>query len=94
MVNTIAGVAGVRDNTGAVVPKADVTLTDVGTLNSLHTTTNAEGEYLIAAVPPGTYDLTISVVGFSRFESKGIILVSHNAPAWMPRCRSARSRPL
>jgi hypothetical protein len=64
----------VRDNTGAVVPKAEVTLTDTGTLNSLHTTTNAEGEYLFAAVPPGTYDIAINAVGFNKYESKGIIL--------------------
>jgi hypothetical protein len=64
----------VRDNTGAVVPKAEVALTDTGTLNSLHTTTNAEGEYLFAAVPPGTYDLAINAVGFTKYESKGIIL--------------------
>jgi hypothetical protein len=61
----------VRDNTGAVVPKAEVALTDTGTLNSLHSTTNTEGEYLFAAVPPGTYDLAINAVGFAKYESKG-----------------------
>ena len=64
----------VRDNTGAVVPKADVTLTDTGTKTTLHATTNAEGEYLLAAVPPGVYDLSVSIVGFSTYEAKGIIL--------------------
>jgi hypothetical protein len=64
----------VRDNTGAVVPKAEVTLTDTSTGTSLHTTTNAEGEFLVAAIPPGTYDLAVTSPGFNRFESKGIIL--------------------
>jgi Carboxypeptidase regulatory-like domain/TonB-dependent Receptor Plug Domain len=64
----------VRDNTGAVVPKAEVTLTDTATLTAFHTTSNAEGEYLVAAIPPGGYDLAVSAVGFNKFESKGIIL--------------------
>ena len=41
---------------------------DTGTRNSMHTTTNSEGEYLLAAVPPGTYDLTVTAVGFNRQE--------------------------
>ena len=64
----------VRDNTGAVVPKADVVLTDIGTKNSLRTTTNADGEYLVAAIPPGNYDLSVSVIGFKRYDVKGIVL--------------------
>ena len=64
----------VRDNTGAVVAKADVTLTDTGTLNALKTTTNNEGEYLFAAVPPGTYNLSVSAVGFNTYQATGIIL--------------------
>jgi hypothetical protein len=64
----------VRDNTGAVVPNAEITLTAQGTQVSLHATTNAEGEYLLAAVPPGTYDLAVTAAGFNKFESKGIIL--------------------
>ena len=41
---------------------------------SLHTTTNAEGEYLVAAIPPGVYDLAVVATGFNRFETKGIVL--------------------
>lgn len=64
----------VRDNTGAVVAKAEVTLTDIGTRTALKTTTNTEGEYLFAAVPPGTYDLSVSAVGFNTYDAKGIVL--------------------
>jgi hypothetical protein len=64
----------VRDNTGAVVPNAEVILTAQGTQTALHTTTNAEGEYLFAAVPPGTYDLSVAATGFNKFDSRGIIL--------------------
>jgi len=64
----------VRDNTGAVVAKAEVTLTNTGTQTPLKTTTNADGEYLFAAIPPGTYDLTVSAVGFNTYDAKGIVL--------------------
>jgi len=64
----------VRDNTGAVLAKADVTLTNTGTRTPLKTTTNADGEYLFAAVPPGTYDLAISAVGFNTYVASGIVL--------------------
>ena len=50
----------VRDNTGAIVAKAEVTLTNTGTRTPLKTTTNADGEFLFAAIPPGTYDLAVA----------------------------------
>jgi len=64
----------VRDNTGAVVVKAEVTLTNTGTQTPLKTTTNADGEYLFAAIPPGNYDLAVSAVGFNTYDAKGIVL--------------------
>jgi hypothetical protein len=64
----------VRDNTGAVVSMADVTLTDTATGTALKTTTNADGEYLFAAEPAGTYDLAVSAVGFNTYDAKGIVL--------------------
>ena len=64
----------VRDNTGAVVAKAEVTLTNTGTRTPLKTTTNSDGEYLFAAIPPGTYDLTVGAVGFNTYDAKGIVL--------------------
>ena len=64
----------VRDNTGAVIAKAEVTLTNTGTRTALKTTTNANGEYLFAAIPPGTYDLAVSAVGFNTYGANGIVL--------------------
>jgi len=64
----------IRDTTGAVVPNASVTLTDTGTRNALKTTSNSEGDYLFAAIPPGIYDLSVTAVGFNAYDAKGIIL--------------------
>ncbi len=64
----------VRDNTGAVIPGADVTVTSVGQGISRKTTTNAEGEFLVAALPAGNYDLAIVAKGFKKFVASSIVL--------------------
>src|SRR5947199_7653721 len=69
---SITGV--VRDNTGAVVPGAQVILLNTAQGTQVATTTNQGGEYLIAAVPPGTYDLEVTAAGFNRFVNRGIVL--------------------
>jgi hypothetical protein len=64
----------VRDATGAVVPGAQVVLSDSQKGISLKTTTNSGGDYLIAGLPTGTFDLTITSNGFQKYEATGIIL--------------------
>src|SRR5580704_7063983 len=64
----------VRDATGAVLPNAQVAVTDVGTGVTLKTTTNANGDYLVAALPAATYNLKVTATGFKAFEATGIIL--------------------
>jgi len=64
----------VRDTSGAVVPNVDVTVTNEGTGVALHTKTNPDGDYLVAGLPAGTFDLTAQAQGFRRFQSKGIVL--------------------
>lgn len=69
---SITGV--VRDKSGAVVPNATVTVTNVEQGTSVKTTTNGDGEYLQAALLPGTYDISVSAPGFEVFENKGTVL--------------------
>ena len=64
----------VRDNSGAVVPNASVTITNTQQGTVYKTTTNADGQYLQAAIPPGTYDVNITATGFNDFQTKGIVL--------------------
>ena len=64
----------VRDATGAVVPGAQVILSDSQKGISLKTTTNSGGDYLLAGLPTGTFDLSITSKGFQRYEATGIIL--------------------
>lgn len=60
--STVTGT--VVDLTGGVVPGATVELTD--SRARMSTTSSARGEYSFAAVAPGTYQLTVSLVGFAQ----------------------------
>ncbi len=54
----------VSDPQGAIVPGAEVTLTETATKSSQTTTTNDAGRYNFPVVNPGTYDLLVSRQGF------------------------------
>ena len=64
----------VRDATGALIPGAQVILSDSQKGISLKTTTNSGGDYLLAGLPTGTFDLSITAKGFQKYEATGIIL--------------------
>ena len=64
----------VRDATGAVLPNAEVTVTDTATGVSLKATTNSGGDYLVAALPASKYNLKVTATGFKTFEATGIII--------------------
>ena len=51
---TITG--AVRDQSGAVVPQADVTLTNQATNIAIHAITNDAGEFTVPNLPPGAYN--------------------------------------
>ncbi len=64
----------VTDATGAVVPGADLTLTNDGTNVSQNEKSLNNGDYRFGLVPPGTYSLTTKAPGFTPREIKGIIV--------------------
>ena len=53
----------VADQTGAVVPGATVTVTDVSTSSKQVVKTDAEGRYTVGLLKPGAYKLTASTAG-------------------------------
>jgi hypothetical protein len=70
----------IRDNTGAVIPNASVTLKNSATGIVHELKTNSSGEYVAAALPPGQYNLSVSVAGFRKYQADGVILrVAQNA---------------
>ncbi len=57
-------VGTVTDVSGAIVPKAEVLLTNTGTNAIARTVSDGSGEYLFSVVSPGTYRLTVRMSGF------------------------------
>lgn len=60
---TVAGL--VTDASGGTVEGAAITLTDKSTSTARTTTSNEAGRYLLANVPPGTYEITANKSGFN-----------------------------
>ena len=54
----------VKDAQGSAVPGATVTIVNKETNLTRETVTNAEGAYSLVNVPPGAYDVKISLTGF------------------------------
>ncbi|MGC1784664.1 MAG: TonB-dependent receptor [Acidobacteriaceae bacterium] len=68
-------VGTVTDQTGGVIGKASVTLTDVDTNQIIRTVaTDQRGYYTLTLVPPATYKLSVEANGFREFLRPGIKL--------------------
>jgi hypothetical protein len=69
---TITGI--VTDASGAVVPGAAVTVTNVGTGIAVRAETNDQGAYTVPSLRPGEYTITVEAAGFTRTLRSGIAL--------------------
>src|SRR5215510_9446691 len=65
----------VTDESGAVLPGATVTVTQVETNLTRTTVTDPRGRYLAAALPPGSYRIAIEMSGFAASRREGVKLV-------------------
>ena len=65
----VAGV--IKDPTGSVIPKARVTVTNLGSQVNKVTNTDENGFYQIANLPVGEYEVSAEAPGFSRAVSAG-----------------------
>lgn len=65
----------VTDNSGAVLSKAGVDVTNVATGVTKHTETTASGDYTVPYLQPGTYRVTIQAAGFQKSVVDNIGLV-------------------
>jgi len=70
----------IRDATGAVVPKAAVTLTNVETGMLSRSESNERGIYTVPLLKPGLYSLTVEKQGFNKYVQSGIILQVNSNP--------------
>ena len=68
------------DQSDAVLPGATVTITSRDTGISRTVVTAADGSFVVPALPPGSYQLTVSLDGFRPYERGGVTLeVGQNA---------------
>ena len=64
----------VADQTGAVIPNAQLDLTNESTHATLHATADSSGAYTFPLVPVGTYALKASAPGFAPLQRTGIVV--------------------
>src|SRR5437867_2119295 len=70
----------VFDQSGAVLPGARITVTNTGTGFRRETVSSETGDYRLAGLLPGAYELTVEFGGFSRFVRPSLTLqVDQNA---------------
>jgi hypothetical protein len=75
---TISGI--VADPSGAVVPNAAITVTEVNTGSISKTTSDAAGQYVVPFLMPGTYRIEAEAQGFQKILRSGITLQSQEHP--------------
>jgi hypothetical protein len=64
----------VSDKSGAAIVGADVTVADIGGSINRVTVTNTDGVYVVAGLPGGTYEITVTSKGFQKYDAKNVVL--------------------
>ena len=64
----------VSDSTGAIVPRANVSIKNVATGVDRDVTTDSAGLYSVPNLLPGEYEVTVSATGFSTLVRSGVTL--------------------
>lgn len=77
--STITGV--VTDRSGAVVPNANVVITDTKTNRSFSTVTNSKGEYFAPSLSVSIYQVKVSKKGYNTTTLDGIVLHANDSIA-------------
>jgi Carboxypeptidase regulatory-like domain len=65
----------VTDPSGAGIAGAKITAKNQQTGLVRSGKSNAQGEYVITLLPPGTYDLTVEAPGFQQYDRTGVVLL-------------------
>ena len=68
----------ITDQTGGALPGAKIDITNPSTGVVRSVVTDERGNYLVADLQPGTYDITIDLAGFRPVEHKGTVVVSNS----------------
>lgn len=72
---TTADILGfVRDTNAAPLPGATITAVNTATNFTRTATSDPDGSYRVALLPPGTYDVSVEISGFAKEVHRGILL--------------------
>jgi hypothetical protein len=70
----------VSDASGAVIPNATITVTDVAKGTVVTVTSNAAGDYSVPHLIPDVYNVKVVAKGFKPFETQGVTVQADTAP--------------
>ncbi|MGC1783972.1 MAG: TonB-dependent receptor [Acidobacteriaceae bacterium] len=70
----------VADSTGAVIPGATITVTDISKNVSVTTTTNASGDYRVEHLIPDTYRVEAAAQGFNKGTIEHVVVFADTQP--------------
>ena len=79
---TLAG--EVRDQRGAVIANASVTVISEDTQETRVTATNSTGSFRVEAINPGTYGIHVDAAGFQSFDVKGLAVPASIVTTYNP----------
>ena len=82
----------VTDPTGAVVPETAITVTEIATNIERQTTSDANGNYEVPDLKPGTYRVKADKGGFRTHLAAGVLPTPGRFAASTSCCRSAPPR--
>src|SRR6266403_3447803 len=81
----VAQISGtVKDQSGAVLPGVEVTVTQAETGATRTAVTNETGSYVLTNLPIGPYRLQATLPGFRTYGQTGIILQVNSSPVVNP----------
>jgi len=67
-------IGSIHDTTGAAVPNAAVTVTNINTANAITVTSNGSGDYEVPSLRVGVYNIEAVAPGFTPAEAKAITI--------------------
>ena len=70
----------VSDKSGAVVPNANITVTDIAKGTSVTAQTNGSGEFRVQHLIPDTYRVDAESAGFDKTSVQGVVVFADTAP--------------
>ena len=70
----------ITDNTGAVVPNAQITVTDIAKGTAVQAQTDASGDYRVQHLIPDSYRVDVEAPGFSKSTTDNVVVYADTSP--------------